>query len=562
MKNNVWLTFLIILGTYFNISGQYCDNALFEEYNIIAHPLASPEISSACAQSINYAPYPYSEHTPIKKVRICFHIFQKSDGSGNFQNTTEDKNYLLNLVDSLNIKFSNFSQPYPGTSPHVQESKIEFEVSDFYFYQSDGMWNFQRNDPNTPEWDDRELADSIYDNVIIANPNLDNTTKYHTEHLLLGEGIEPFYRGGFAYVGIARYVYLRGYYRDRGNISTLRSHLSHEIGHVLGLQHNFNDTTTDGLGNDCTPNCSDIGCPIMGTSNNLMDYLNRNNKNALSECQLGRIHYYLMGKVGTISNCLIEDYCYYNDDYNININSGENIFWEGSKYLRSNITVKNNGRLTIYCETSMPIGSKITVENGGELVIEDGWFYNACDNSGLWGTIEVQNGGYLEINSTLIRDYGIVIKSGGTLRIRDELLVYENGYINIESNAYLCIDEEADIELTNEINSISLFAGYNSGVNTTYVPNPGTCTSDLLSMTISGSGCICSCSSDQQIQNETISSNRYICGDDIDIGYDVTGETNGPVSVENDSKLIINASGDVLLKNQITIEEGSELIIR
>jgi len=46
-------------------------------------PPPSEELGLACGQTISYAPL-IPAHTPIKTLRIAFHLFQNDDGSGNF----------------------------------------------------------------------------------------------------------------------------------------------------------------------------------------------------------------------------------------------------------------------------------------------------------------------------------------------------------------------------------------------------------------------------------------------------------------------------------------------
>lgn len=63
------------------------------------------------------------------------------------------------------------------------------------------------------------------------------------------------------------------------------------------------------------------------------------------------------------------------------------------------------------------------------------------------------------------------------------------------------------------------------------------------------------------IQDETFSSNVFIFSGDTYIGSDVTTEKeNGPVLIEKGA-VIMNSSGNVLIKNDFEISVGAELEI-
>lgn len=66
------------------------------------------------------------------------------------------------------------------------------------------------------------------------------------------------------------------------------------------------------------------------------------------------------------------------------------------------------------------------------------------------------------------------------------------------------------------------------------------------------------------IQNKIISNNITIStNQNIFIGYDVNLlEKQGPVILKSNSKLTIDSSSEVILKNDITIEKGAELNIK
>jgi hypothetical protein len=74
----------------------------------------------------------------------------------------------------------------------------------------------------------------------------------------------------------------------------------------MGLHHTWSSSDNDFCNDTPTnPNCWNVnepaGCAPL--SNNLMDY--NANSNALTICQVNRIHYFLLGGQGNISDCVI-----------------------------------------------------------------------------------------------------------------------------------------------------------------------------------------------------------------------------------------------------------------
>ena len=97
-------------------------------------------------------------------------------------------------------------------------------------------------------------------------------------------------------------------------------HLIHELGHCLGLPHNF----TGGPEGDECDRCDDNGCFPAGTTNNIMDYW-PNFGHALSECQVAVVDTFLTGFRGNISEAVINDSCYLVSGKALFLNSGDTL---------------------------------------------------------------------------------------------------------------------------------------------------------------------------------------------------------------------------------------------
>lgn len=111
-------------------------------------PQIEVELKSAECDDWNiYSPV-NPNNTPVKYVRITFHIMQKTDGTGNFQDSSEQLNYLQStLMGFLNSKFSNTtSMNLQTSSPYIQDTRIRFSLANVYFWQSDFAWNYQQTE--------------------------------------------------------------------------------------------------------------------------------------------------------------------------------------------------------------------------------------------------------------------------------------------------------------------------------------------------------------------------------------------------------------------------------
>jgi hypothetical protein len=119
MKQLITLILIFTLNVSFSQNPNECGNTE------PAPPITQNQLS--CDQTINYAP---DDFTQKKIIRITLHVVQKNDGSGNFQNTSTEKNWLENvMINDANFILGSL-QPMnlTTTSPYIQNSKIEFKV--------------------------------------------------------------------------------------------------------------------------------------------------------------------------------------------------------------------------------------------------------------------------------------------------------------------------------------------------------------------------------------------------------------------------------------------------
>jgi hypothetical protein len=235
---------------------------------------------------------------------------------------------------------------------------------------------------------------------IIGNPNLNDIQKYHTLHLIIGGGNYP-HIGGAALLGSKKFIMLRGfdyaYFNHpyapfpQGCAYTL----THEFGHSCGLYHNFHGGSHGYQCDDCDDNDPPgLDCPIQGTSNNIMDYW-PGGGGGFSQCQIGKMHYFLSGNAGTISEVVIIN-C--DDNLVTTIPSGTDVVWHFDNKIPGDIVIEPNASLTIKCTIEMVTNSKIIVKQAldlgsgqwlpaGKLIVDEGTITSACD--AFWQGIEV-----------------------------------------------------------------------------------------------------------------------------------------------------------------------------
>ena len=91
------------------------------------------------------APFIPDDDDPIQMICLNFHVFQKTDGTGNHQNTPDVIARFEQCVQWVNGYFSMWncptpSDPCPLSEYNVPDTKIRFFLSDVYFYQDDNLW--------------------------------------------------------------------------------------------------------------------------------------------------------------------------------------------------------------------------------------------------------------------------------------------------------------------------------------------------------------------------------------------------------------------------------------
>jgi len=230
--------------------------------------------------------------------------------------------------------------------------------------------------------------------------------------------------------------------------------------------------------------------------------------------------------------------------------------------------VKNNVR---WCGDSIVLNEKVNLLSGNTILLDQGLTPVRPNNPKFFagknifadptlficmqGSHFKANSGstiHLKNNSTLVAESGseieldganLLVESGSTLHIKSgaTLRIKNSGNVYVKATGYLCIEQGATVILQ-DYNSV-----IRMGENATYGVNPLYLVSANCSSTIthSGNGSVVDLSLDVYIQNETITSNRYIGGRNIYVGHHVTtSKPQGNVLITNNANNNVNVVFD------------------
>jgi hypothetical protein len=120
---------------------------------------------------------------PIKTIRLVVHVFQKDDGTRNFQDTPTDRAILNGAITSINEYYSNvtaLSNPVAACpSALILDSRIRFQLADIFFYQNSDAW--MAGNINNQAYHGCD----VYDYYVTNNANLSAELKENAIHILL-----------------------------------------------------------------------------------------------------------------------------------------------------------------------------------------------------------------------------------------------------------------------------------------------------------------------------------------------------------------------------------------
>ena len=101
-------------------------------------------------------------------------------------------------------------------------------------------------------------------------------------------------------------------------------------------------------------------------------------RNALTPCQIGRIHHKFSQANSTQRRMLVPTWCNYNPEATIRIPSGKHVVWNSMKDLEGDVVIEKGASLTLQCALSLPAKAKISVAIGGKLLLDGATITNRC----------------------------------------------------------------------------------------------------------------------------------------------------------------------------------------
>ena len=415
-------------------------NRLFCLMGILLLFFLNPDFAKAqCSDLYNYQPIA-TNYTPLKRVRLVFHVVQNDTGWGNLDSNSSSINYIKRIVDSLNYYATHNDSVTAIVSGHhspwIHDTRMRYVYDTTFFIHSTYRYNRLQTDNTYSALEHKYHVDwgaavsdldPINDTFIIHNSALTTREKDSSINVILFESRSIDFTGITSWVPIPKNGYI-AYCGAAGDYWAIDRDfpktLYHELGHAFGLNHPF-----DWI------DCDQVYPAAKGFSNNVMNYW-PGSQSELAGCQIGIINFNAI--IDTIGNgalpSVIRDWCTYHPEESDTIHSGDTITWYSQKNMWGNTVIEPNASLTIHCQISLPKGAKITVMSGATLAMDGGTITNICGDA--WngvvlhgGNLIVKNGGNVKYADTVYADSGglVDIQSSGLHMIRNSRITLKGG---------------------------------------------------------------------------------------------------------------------------------------
>jgi len=478
---------------------------------------------------------------PVRYLRVAIHVFQDDAGYGNFPEDSVHTGFLHQLVEWANHRLANLDTLKPSvSSSFIADTRVRIRLDTVFYHQDSKAWDCSRGIE----------ADYMREKYVDGDTSLNYQQKYQTLPIFIGAN-NPVAGGNSLDIGDRGYIAVRGYFENFLSqalplaIDECGRNLVHELGHCLGLSHNF----SGGPGGDQCDTCIDNGCPVEGTSNNIMDYWPAYGY-AISKCQFDQIHFCLSGGRGNISEVVINDSCYRVSGIGFRVSEGDTLLVGDTVYMHTDLIISNGGVLKVHGYLSMPSETTIEVEPGGRVEIDGGTIGNLCGD--LWSGIRISPvNGVRPAHVSIIRG-GMLenalagLKSAGRVETVFERPVFQNcvesvvflagssDYINLNNSIFRITHKlnhyEDGLTPSSFINAEGIAQLVVTGCNFINEPGPGIFDADWMGTGISAEG-----------QSLQVKDSRFV---NLTTGLDLSGQ---------DPHSRIHVTGNSFVHNRIGI---------
>lgn len=362
--------------------------AYFPEMTRGETPAAAPAPRTNCTAWEGYVPDPgHPERLPVRYLRVNFHIMNSRDSSHNFRPDAARayfRRLLADANDDLDTNHVNWRSP-EGTPALPKQYRLVLWPQPgvpgddgFYFHYDDSLYYFVSQGKNQNNYSRHVIdkyavgRDSIINIFVQAHP--DDSIRSKT------------YKSGFQGIALGNAVKMAGIFENADRPRWICGSLNHEIGHLLGLSHAWQEDgcpDTQNHPNKCWTWEAEGPCRDQA-SNNMMDY--NGYKDAMTPCQIARVQATLANEKSPMRRMAIPTWCARNPAHDVVVRDSAS--WTGARDLEGWLTVADGGVLRLSCRLSLPAGARLTVEPGGLLLLDGCRLHNACGQN--WSGIFVQ----------------------------------------------------------------------------------------------------------------------------------------------------------------------------